>query len=257
VDPDELRGRATELPDAVLRYADHHDGVVDVHLPRGEVGEPSVGGPPRLVVIWHGGFWKAEYDRRHTRPMAEALAAAGFVVATPEYRRVGNGGGWATTFDDVLAASSALPGLLSGLGIVTSTTTLLGHSAGGQIVLWLANEDPPKDRVVALAPVGNLRRAAEHALGGGATLELLGGTPEQVPERYDAADPATRLRQRPRCEVVVVHGSEDDAVPVASSRGLAARFPWIDYRELDGVEHLGLIDPTSRAWGSVLAAVTA
>ena len=74
------------LPDATVRYADHDDAVIDLHLP----DDP----PDRLVVLIHGGFWKAEWDRRPTRPFARALADAGCLVATPEYRRVGIGGGW-------------------------------------------------------------------------------------------------------------------------------------------------------------------
>ena len=75
--------------------------MIDLHLPEG-------GGPETpLVVLLHGGFWKSEWDRRHTRPMARALAEAGCTVATPEYRRVGGGGGWPVTGDDVLSRRHA------------------------------------------------------------------------------------------------------------------------------------------------------
>ncbi len=67
-------------PTLSVRYADHDDAVIDLHLPD-EAAD-------RLVVLLHGGFWKPEWDRRHTRPMARALADAGCTVATPEYRRV-------------------------------------------------------------------------------------------------------------------------------------------------------------------------
>ena len=110
-------------------------------------------------------------------------------------------------------------------------------------------------RVVALAPVGNLRRAAEHSTGGGAVADLLGGLPDQVPEAYEAADPATRMRTRPACEVVVVHGDRDENVPVESSRGLRNRFDWLDYRELAGADHFAVIDPLSETWPVVLDAL--
>jgi acetyl esterase/lipase len=249
VDADDVMTRPSEPPDAVLRYAAHEDGLIDVHLPP---GPPE---PRPLVCYVHGGFWRQQWDRRHGRPLANALVEQGYVVALPEYRRVGGAGGWPTTADDVDAAFAALPALLAGLGVATTSITLVGHSAGGHLVLWLANQSHPVDRVVALAPVGNLRKAAEHGMGGGATVELLGGTPEQVPEVYDAADPATRMRQRPACEVVVVHGDADDAVPVQSSRGLRARFDWLDYRELPGVDHFAVIDPLSTAWPMVIDAI--
>jgi pimeloyl-ACP methyl ester carboxylesterase len=92
-------------------------------------------------------------------------------------------------------------------------------------------------------------------MGSGAAVDFLGGTPEQVPEAYDAADPATRMRSRPAAEVVVVHGDRDDDVPVESSRGLQARFDWLDYRELAGADHFDVVDPRSAVWTSVLDAV--
>jgi acetyl esterase/lipase len=239
--------RSAEPPDAVVRYADHDAGLVDVHL-GGEVA-----GPGPLIVNLHGGFWREGYDRKHARPLANALAKEGFVVAMPEYRR--GRGAWRATLADVDAVVGALPGLLDGIGVETTTTTLLGHSAGGHLVLWLANQPHRVERVAALAPVGNLRKAVEHEMGSGAVVDFLGGTPDDLPDVYDAVDPATRMRVRPAAHVVVVHGDRDVEVPVQSSRGLARRFDWLDYRELGGADHFDLIDPLSPAWTAVLAAV--
>src|SRR5688500_4518373 len=103
-------GVHTELPDAVLRYDDHDDALLDVHLPATPNGHTA--------LLLHGGFWKTAYDRTHTRAMALALADAGFLVATPEYRRVGPGGagGWPATGADVQRAAARLPELLAGIG---------------------------------------------------------------------------------------------------------------------------------------------
>jgi acetyl esterase/lipase len=241
--------RASALPDAVLRYADHADGIVDLHLPPGA-------GPHPLVVLVHGGFWKQEYDRRHNRPMARALVEAGCVVAAPEYRRVGGRGGWPATGDDVAAAAASLPGLLAGLGILTTTTTVSGHSAGGHLALWLATRDLPVDRVVALAPVTDLLAAARDRLGGGATQALLGGSPDERPEAYAAADPMRLLGDaRPAAGLVVVHGSRDDVVPLSQGSTLADRYSHVDLRVVDA-GHFDLIDPLSRVWPEVLAAIT-
>jgi len=237
---------ALPLPDAVVRYAAHDDGLVDVHLPL-PGSEPAP-----LVVLLHGGFWKQAYDRKHTRAVAAALAGAGYVVATPEYRRVGGAGGWPTTLEDVDAAVGALPALLARLGVATAGLTAVGHSAGGHLALWLANQGHDLDRVVGLAPVGDLRAAARERLGDGATQALLGGEPEEHPERYDAADPAVRLADRPACEVVLAHGSDDDVVPVANSQGVAAAHPFVDLRVVEGADHFDLMNPTSAAWPVVL-----
>jgi pimeloyl-ACP methyl ester carboxylesterase len=103
--------------------------------------------------------------------------------------------------------------------------------------------------------VGDLRFAAGTGMGSGAAVDFLGGPPDEVPAAYDAADPGTRMRARPTCEVVVVHGDRDDVVPVESSRGLATRFGWLDLRELPGADHFDVIDPASAAWPDVRAAI--
>ena len=229
------------LPDAVVRYADHDDAVIDLHLPEG--------GTDRLVVLLHGGFWKPEWDRRHTRPMARALAEAGCTVATPEYRRVGAGGGWPATGEDVLAAVTRLPELLGSLGIPAGPPVVTGHSAGGHLALWLACTGVPIERVVALAPVCDLREAIRLDLGGGATQALLDGADP------DPADPMVLFGNRPETEVVIVHAEDDDDVPLSLSRGFVARHPWVELREVPG-DHIGLIEPGSTAWPTVLAALT-
>ena len=241
------------LPDVTVRYAAHDDGLVDVHLPW-PGPDPAAERAP-LVVLLHGGFWKQAYDRRHTRPMAAALAAEGYVVAAPEYRRVGGTGGWPTTADDVDTAVAALPELLDGLGVHTTGMTLLGHSAGGHLALWLATRPHPVDRVVALAPVADLRCAARQGLGGRATQALLGGEPEEVPHLYDQADPVTRFTSRPACEVRVVHGEADDVVPPELSRRLVEAHPFVRLDVVRGADHFDVIDPTSPAWASVLEAL--
>ena len=229
------------LPDAVLRYADHDEAVVDVHLPEQTSGE--------VVVLVHGGFWKSAWDRTHTRPLARALADDGFVVASPEYRRVGNGGGWPTTAEDVRRALTALPDLLAAVDVAPTRTTLAGHSAGGHLVLWLANEPPVErlavDRVIGLAPVSDLRATAALALGTGAAQAFMGGGPDEVD--YDPADPMVRLTDRPDADIVVIHGEADENVPIDLSERLVRRHPWIRLERL-GCGHFELIDPEHPAY---------
>ncbi|HEX6247602.1 MAG TPA: hypothetical protein VFZ64_06995, partial [Nocardioidaceae bacterium] len=121
--------------------------------------------------------------------------------------------------------------------------------------LWLANEDLPIERVVGLAPVADLRAAAGAGLGDDAAQALLGGGPDELPQRYDAADPATRLAHRPTCEVTIVHGRDDTAVPLAHSEALVARHPFVELHVVEGADHFAVIDPTSPAWPVVLSAL--
>jgi acetyl esterase/lipase len=251
----------SDLPDAVLRYGGHRDAVIDVHLPIGHGRTPhsedpdspleGSGGPTqRVVVLLHGGFWKTDYDRRHLRPMAAALAAVGFLVATPEYRRVGPGGtgDWPATANDVLEAFRALPGLLDGLGVRPGPTVVAGHSAGGQLALWLATAAPEVTAVVALAPVCDLREAIRRRLGSDAVRAFLG------PVDPNQADPMVLLDDRPRATVTLVHGVDDLDVPVELSRALVSRHPWVTLFDVPG-GHFEPVEAGSAAWTTVLAAL--
>lgn len=250
-DPRAVLTRPAAGPDAVLRYGDHRDHLVDVHLPP---GPPS---PRPLLVLLHGGFWRQAYDRRHTRPMAQALRDAGWVVATPEFRRTGGAGRWPATFDDVAAVRARLPMLLAEFlpdRLAPAPPVLLGHSAGGHLAMWWALTAPVSDvvGVVALAPVADLPRAHADWLDGGAVDALMGGSPRDHPERYAAADPATWLRHGAAAPpITVLHGADDEHVPAAHSRDL----PGVSYVELPGVEHFALIDPLSPAWPLVVSAL--
>jgi acetyl esterase/lipase len=232
--------------------------VVDVRL-------PAPGDPRPLVVVLHGGFWRAKWDRGHIAPLAAALAAQGWPVAVVEYRRTGQrGGGWPGTFEDVAAGIAAAPALADaalaerGRPPLPAGAVVLGHSAGGQLALWYAGSpaDPPVRGVVALAPVADLAEAYALNLDGGAVAALLGGGPADVPERYAAADP---MRRPPVVPATVLHGGLDAQVPVDLSRryvetARAAGAP-AALIELPDAEHFGLIDPESPPWVTVTTAL--
>src|SRR5689334_24945863 len=87
--------RPAPPPDLTLRYGPLPEHVVDLRFP---LVVPGRAAP--LIVLIHGGFWRPAYDRTHLGPMGHALAAAGYMVAVPEYRRAGMAQeGWTGTFD--------------------------------------------------------------------------------------------------------------------------------------------------------------
>jgi len=236
--------RPTPEPTSVARYADGETGVVDLFAPAG----PSRG----AVVLLHGGFWRAAYDRRHLRHLAAALAATGLTVALPEFRRVGDpGGGAPGTFDDTSRILREVPALL---GADPGDVVVAGHSAGGHLALLAAaRADRPPARVVSLAGVLDVAAAHRARLSDGAVAALL-GTADPDPAVLAAIDPM-RIAL-PASEIVVVHGRSDEVVPADYSIAYAARDDRIRLELLDA-DHFDVIDPTTPAFATVAAAIRA
>jgi acetyl esterase/lipase len=269
---DDILTRAAPPPDLAIRYGSGPDQVADLRLPPG----PATGqGPAPLVILLHGGFWRAAYDRAHTGPLAAALAAEGFAVCAPEYRRVGQpGGGWPGTFDDVAAAVDVLPGLAAeatGGRADADRPILAGHSAGGQLALWAASRHRLPSGVpwsvpalscrgvVALAAVSDLGSAHRLGLGRGAVAALLGGGPDDQRSRYALANPVGLLPTG--IPVRLVHGGADETVPCEMSLSYASRAQEAGddatCAALAGLGHFEPIDPLSAAWPAVAAAFRA
>ncbi len=244
-------------PPVVVRYGGHPDQFLELSLPAGAAPAPA-------VVVLHGGFWRAAYGVELARPLAADLAAAGWAAVAVEYRRVGAGGGWPATVEDVAAALDALPGVPDAVRLDLSDVTVVGHSAGGHLAAWAAGRGRlptgapgagPRVRVTAAvlqAGVLDLERAAHQQLGRRAVQEFLGGEPGAVPDRYALADPVRLLPTG--ADVLCVHGTEDDVVPPEQSERYAAAATaagdQVSVRTVPG-GHRVPIDPAGEAWAAV------
>jgi acetyl esterase/lipase len=227
--------RPARPPDLTWPYGDRPDQVVEVYT-------ASPGDGPGLVLV-HGGYWRPEYDRMHLRPMASALADAGWTTYLIEYRR--EPGQPTAATDDVRAAAAACAAAHGAAGVI-----IIGHSAGGHLALHAASEALPGVKaVIALAPVADLEAALAQDLDAGAARAFLGDVPH--------ADMCPITRPAPRVPVTILHGDEDDLVPLGLARTYATTHPNTMLIELPGIGHFGLIDPRSAAWSIVLGAVRA
>jgi acetyl esterase/lipase len=229
------------------RYGDKRSQFGELFLPPGDRPFP-------VAVVIHGGFWKAQYSRRLMHPLCRDLAGRGWAAWNLEYRRLGrlSGGGWPTTFDDLDAGIDHLRVLQAPLDLTRVVT--IGHSAGGHLAALAATRPGPSVRVtgvVAQAGVLDLERAWEWRLSDGVVRRLMGGTPEQRPDRYAAASPAARLPLG--VPALLTHGGRDDIVPAAMSEEFHRRAgegcELVMEPEAGHFEH---IDPGSGLWRAVV-----
>jgi acetyl esterase/lipase len=243
------------------RYGPHASQRAELYLPAGP-------GPHPVIVLIHGGSWQKRYGKIFTRGLAGDLVRRGFAVWNIEYRRVGAGGGWPNTFADVAAAIDRLAEL-GDPRLDLDRVTLIGHSAGGHLALWAAArpnlpagapgalDGPPRVRpvrVISLAGVADLADAYRR-WHGGIVDDLMGGSPDEVPERYAAGDPIRLLPLE--MPMLIVHGVRDETVSIEISRGYvkAARAAGgeVELVEIQGeTGHRTHLDPRSEAWAAVV-----
>jgi len=241
---DEVSGRVGDVASGPERitYGDDPSQWVDLHVPEGA----SRG----LVVVIHGGFWKAQYGAEYGEPLAADLLDRGWTTANVEYRRVGNGGGYPATLDDIHAAIGAVAADAAG------PVVALGHSAGGHLATWAGArlrfdrwaDGPALTHVVSQAGVLDLRAAVADHLGDDAAPAFLGDAGETA---YDRADPLTQVPLD--VPVWAVHARDDDTVPFGQAEA------YVDAATRAGAEatlvevaggHFGVIDTSRSAWAA-------
>jgi acetyl esterase/lipase len=227
---DESAPRGTQK----IPYGDDPSQFAELSLPSGT--------PRGVVVVIHGGFWKAAYDLSLGRPLAADLVDKGWAALNIEYRRVGDGGGVPETLDDVRAALATL----DDTGLDLTRVVALGHSAGGHLATWAAHATDAVTHVISQAGVLDLVAADRAGLGGGAVQAFLG---HPAGPGDAEVDPSQELPLG--VPVWCVHGSDDDIVPISQSRdyvaAAAAAGAQATMVEVAG-DHFVVIDPTTVAW---------
>lgn len=239
--------------DARIAYGSDPNQFFDLRLPKasGQHAFP-------LVINIHGGFWRAKYNLEHAGRLCAALAASGLATANLEYRRVGNeGGAWPGTFDDIRSAYRFLAQNARQYKLDATRIVVMGHSAGGQLALCLAAHEPSITHALSLAGVVDLERAYQLHLSNDAVVEFLRGRPGEVPEHYREADPMQLSLSR--AQQWLIHGADDDVVPVAFSRDYVTaktkRQEQAQLIEIPRAGHFDVIDPRTAAWKDVVMAV--
>jgi len=246
-------------PDKRIPYGDHVWQFGDLYL-------ADTTQPTPVVIMIHGGCWQAAYDLTPLSACCADLRARGYTVWSLEYRRLGNGGGWPYTFLDVAAGVDRLRDLAQPYMLDLNRVIAVGHSAGGQLALWLAarsrlpitsqlyTPNPlPIQGVVALAAVADLVQGVTKTACGSACAELVGN--DEV--RYQEASPRALLPLGvPHRHLV---GHEDLIVPAAYVADFVATACQVGdpahLTILPACGHFELTTPSSTAWLSVVAAI--
>ena len=247
----DILSRPQPPPDKREAYGNDPNQFLEIRLPQGKRPYP-------VLLNLHGGYWRAKYDLTHAGHLCEALRAAGVATLNVEYRRVGDpGGSWPGTFADVRSAYRYVRQEAGRFQLDLNRLVVMGHSAGGQLALCLAGHETSLQRAIALAGVVDLKKTFALHLSHDAVVEFLGGAPEEVPDHYREADPMELKIAQAR--QWLVHGSDDDTVPVEFSRAYVAQKKksgeTVDLVEIPNCGHFDVIDPGTAAFKQVTATV--
>jgi acetyl esterase/lipase len=185
-----------------------------------------------LVVFFHGGWWKSEYDLGYAGHLCAALRKEGIASWSVEYRRVGStGGGWPHTFQDAAAGYDFAATLAKSYPLDLSHVITMGHSAGGHLAFWVAGRHHidaqseiylPRPKVplhgtIALAGAVDLRLAIDlsgyfaFAHDKREVAALMGGRPQDLADHYRAGNPGDLLPFH--VPQLLIQGTEDDQIP--------------------------------------------
>lgn len=268
-----------------VAYGPEPSQVGELYLPEGD-------GPFPVIVLIHGGYWAAMWDRRQITGVVDDFVARGYAVWNVEYRRIGEpGGGWPGTFLDVATAVDAVGGLDPALD--TEQVIVVGHSAGGHLAAWTAHraslpaEAPGSGPAIVPLGVVSLAGALDLKTADATNFGAVLGDPDAVPPK-DAPEPADpdawpkvagavsegivtllvdgHVADQPGhyewaspleladadVPVLAVHGTADEAVPATWSRNYADRNSAASYLEVDGATHFDVVHPSHPVWPSVV-----
>lgn len=209
------------------------------------------------LILCHG-FPVGPIDARHSAGTFPELIdrtanELGWVAMTFTFRGCGSSGGdfsLQSWVDDLRSAIDHLIAEAEPLGI-----WLVGTNTGGSIAICVAADDPRVRGAALLAPRADFddwaaqpRRFLEHAREIGAIRTP--GYPKNFDEwsrelrRFRPADAARRFAPRP---MLVMHGDDDESVPVADARMLAEAHGSAELRLLEGAGHRLRHDPRAVA----------
>jgi acetyl esterase/lipase len=211
-----------------------------------DVYQPPATGPHPVVVQIYGGAWQRGAPGDDAK-FATYLAARGYVVFAIDYRHAPQWR-WPAQIEDVRAALAWIRGHAGDYDADASRLALMGRSAGAHLAMMAAFESgaPPVRAVVSYYGPVDLTdgyrnpphpdpldvRAIEEA--------LLGGTPDQMPDRYREASPISYVTRRLPPSLLIYGGRDhivlsrfgarlDDRLRAAGATSVFLEIPWAEH----------------------------
>ena len=220
------------------------NGNSEMRLASGRDDEVSTGLQP--LIVWINGAGWRKCDKNLMAAEMEFFAENGYAVACIEYRHSGIGH-FPDQLIDVKTAVRFLRAHADQYGVDPNRVATMGRSAGGHLSAWMAmNTDdccsdewrgyssnvqaavdlfgPVDIKTCNLIEIENFKNPnhrwhkIEETHGGA----LLGGDPETMIERSDAASPIFRISER-TAPIIILHGDQDPLVPVSMSEDFYSR----------------------------------
>jgi acetyl esterase/lipase len=236
--------------------------------------------PAPLVLLLHGGGW-ATGTRTHLAAEVRAFARLGYTAATVQYRLTQGGRNeFPAAIIDVRCALRELRRRATEYNIAPERVVAMGYSAGGHLASLLGTgaDVPGLDGLCGDTPAGvgsdDVSVQAVVSYAGPQDLRVSGPyTAEQAAlvtnflGVFPGDDPVTATLASPIAHVsagdppfLMIHGTDDDLVPVDQSRRMAAALRQVlapaSVIELRGVGH-GFVGLSSSDVGLVRCTVNA
>ncbi|HDP34716.1 MAG TPA: alpha/beta hydrolase [Candidatus Hydrogenedentes bacterium] len=245
-DPIPVPETVEEIKDIEYGNADGKPLLLDLYLPK-ERKEPA----PGLIFI-HGGSWSGG-KRSDYKYYAVRFPQLGYVVATISYRLVPEAI-FPACVEDAKCAVRWMRANAEKYGVTPDAIAAIGGSAGGHLAMMLGysanipelegrgghNEHSSEvQAVVNLYGPVDITLPEHHD--NPALLAFFGGKRfEEVPDQYRMASPYTHLTEKTP-PTLIIHGTDDDIVPVNQADLLAARLDELgveyEYLRLTGYPH--------------------
>ena len=266
--PADINALPSKAPDAVIAYGADSLQFGELRLPKGS-------GPFPVAIVIHGGCWVHDFAAaKNAAALSDALRDAGVATWNVEYRRRDNpGGGWPGTITDVGLAADSLRSIATRYPLDLTRVVAIGHSAGGHMALWLASRPKlpassalhvarplPIVGAISLGGPGDLldfNRYGDASCGEGTIPKLLGGSPDQVPDRWRDASPVNWLPLG--VSQVMLAGEADRIMPRTNLEAYASKATaagdHVDVVVVPKAGHHEVMSPNAVTWPAIREAV--